>query len=165
VPERRATVGSARKMERPAINCTALFAYFLSWSNGAWNVACARSDLCKVEIIFLEYLLFGRPGASVGMGEAEIISRRASGIILLWQEAWRSGMAVVVIGTSGDIRAVEQSVAVQGNGRNKLDLCILFQRLASWSATAWNLGIFFGGGCRVQGRQCAKPYISGERPR
>jgi hypothetical protein len=59
---------------------------------------------------------------------------------------------------------VERSAAVQGNGRSKLDLCILFQRLASWSATAWNLSIFLGGGCRVQGRQCAKSYISGERP-
>jgi len=29
VPERRATVASARKLERPAINCTALFAFLL----------------------------------------------------------------------------------------------------------------------------------------
>jgi len=31
-------------------------------------------------------------------------------------------------------------VAVQGSGRSKLGLGILFQRLASWSGESWNLG-------------------------
>jgi len=34
------------------------------------------------------------------MGKPEIISGRASGIFLLWQKAWRSGLAVVVIAAS-----------------------------------------------------------------
>ena len=38
--------------------------------------------------------------ASVGVGKPEIISGRASGIFLLWQEARRSGEAVVVISAS-----------------------------------------------------------------
>jgi len=36
----------------------------------------------------------------VGVGKPEIISGRASGIFLLWQEARRSGEAVVVISAS-----------------------------------------------------------------
>ena len=31
-------------------------------------------------------------------------------------------------------------MAVQGSGRSKLGLGILFQRLASWSGESWNLG-------------------------
>jgi len=54
-------------------------------------------------------------------------------------------------------------VAVQGSGRSKLGLGILFQRLASWSGESWNLGVVFGGGYGVQRGLGAKPYIFCER--
>jgi len=66
------------------INCTALFAISLSWSDAGWNVACARVDLCKVEFILLEFFLFWRREASTGLGEPEIISGRGSGIYFSW---------------------------------------------------------------------------------
>ena len=45
----------------PAIGCTGLFAYIHSLSDGAWNDACARAALCKVDgwFIFLKYLFSG----------------------------------------------------------------------------------------------------------
>ena len=79
----------------PVVRSTALFALFCSWSGGAWNVACARADFCKVDgcFIILEYPFFGRTVAITGVGKREIISRRVSGIFLLWREARRFGMA------------------------------------------------------------------------
>jgi len=52
---------------------------------GERNVACARSDLCKVVscFILLEYSLIGRRVASAWLGKPEIISSRASGVFLL----------------------------------------------------------------------------------
>jgi len=89
----------------PVVRSIGLFAIFSSWSDLAWNVACARADLCKVDgcFIFLEYPLFGLTVASAGMGKPEIFSRRTSGIFLLWHEARRSIAVVVVISASGYI--------------------------------------------------------------
>ena len=48
-----------------------------------------------------KFSLFGRRMASAGWGKPEIISRRASGMFLLWQEASRPGVAVAVISAPG----------------------------------------------------------------
>jgi len=66
--------------------CNALFEFFRPWSGVAWKDACARGDFCKVDgcFIFLEYPLFRRAVASVGLEYPDSILRRASGIFLLW---------------------------------------------------------------------------------
>jgi len=51
--------------------------------------------------MLLKFSLFGRTVASAGFGKPEIISSRASGILLQWQEARRSDVAVGVISASG----------------------------------------------------------------
>ena len=87
----------------PAIGCTGLFAYIHSLSDGAWNDACARAALCKVDACFilLGYSRFQRSVASAGFGKPEIISRRASGIFLLWLQSWWCRWTVVGISASG----------------------------------------------------------------
>jgi len=104
--DRRARLRFAPRCHRRAcVGSLVPFAHFLSWSDCAWNVACGRDDFCKVVgcCIFLEYPIFGRTVASAGLGKPEIISRRASGIILLWRKSSRSGVAVAVISASGYI--------------------------------------------------------------
>jgi hypothetical protein len=70
------------------VRCTALFAHFLSWSDGVWNPA-------RLSV------RFWRPLAITLLGKPEIIAIRGSGILLLWRKSWRSGETVIVISVSG----------------------------------------------------------------
>jgi len=84
--------GKSRRHDKSAagmgINCTGPFAYYFSWSDGVWNLACVFVRIRRLEGI-------------MGMGKPEIIAIRASAIFLLWHEARRSGSAVVVNVASG----------------------------------------------------------------